>query len=83
MVAKYRGSERLLPGAALFLLGIYSACTTHSANPLAFSQFKPDLTNLPELNLWATIAFAFAGFELCSTMGHEIKDPQRNLRSSI
>ena len=77
------GASAYLPGAALVLLGIYSACTTHSANPLTLSQLKPDLTNLPELNLWATIAFAFAGLELSSTMGHEIKDPQRNLRRSI
>lgn len=35
------------------------------------------------LNLWATIAFAFAGLELSSTMGSEIQDPRRNLRRSI
>src|ERR1700720_2729339 len=35
------------------------------------------------LNLWATIAFAFAGLELSSTMGHEIHNPRRNLPRSI
>jgi amino acid transporter len=35
------------------------------------------------LNLWATIAFAFAGLELSSTMGSEIKNPSRNLPRSI
>src|SRR3979411_1535075 len=35
------------------------------------------------LNLWATIAFAFAGLDLSSTMGHEIPKPRRNLPRSI
>jgi signal transduction histidine kinase len=35
------------------------------------------------LNLWATIAFAFAGLELSSTMGNEIQNPRRNLPRSI
>jgi amino acid transporter len=35
------------------------------------------------LNLWATIAFAVAGLELSSTMGHEIQNPRRNLPRSI
>jgi amino acid transporter len=47
------------------------------------SQLTPDLTNLSMLNLWATIAFAFAGLELSSTMGSEIRDPSRTLPRSI
>ena len=35
----------------------------------------PDLGDLSELNLWASIAFAFAGLELCAVMGGEVKDP--------
>jgi amino acid transporter len=35
------------------------------------------------LNLWATIAFAFAGLELSSTMASEIKDAPRTLPRSI
>jgi amino acid transporter len=72
-----------LPGALLIALGIYAAFTRAPANPLTLSQLKPNLTNLPELNLWATIAFAFAGLELSSTMGHEIQNPRRNLPRSI
>ena len=52
------------------------------AHALTWSELKPDLTNLPMLNLWATIAFAFAGLELSSTMGSEIKNPSRNLPRS-
>jgi amino acid transporter len=72
-----------IPGLLLILLGFYAALTKTSANTLTFSQLKPDLTNLPALNLWATIAFAFAGLELSSTMGHEIHNPRRNLPRSI
>ena len=72
-----------LPGILLILLGLYAALTKAPANTLTLSQLKPDLTNLPLLNLWATIAFAFAGLELSSTMGHEIHNPRRTLPRSI
>jgi amino acid transporter len=72
-----------LPGILLILLGLHAALTKATANPFAFTQLKPDLTNLPQLNLWATIAFAFAGLELSSTMGNEIQNPRRNLPRSI
>jgi amino acid transporter len=77
------GVSVYLPGVLLIFLGLYAVLTKSPANTLTFSQLKPDLTNLPELNLWATIAFAFAGLELSSTMGHEIRDPRRNLPRSI
>ena len=44
---------------------------------------KPDLSNLPALNLLASIAFAFAGLELASTMADEVENPRRNLTRSI
>ena len=77
------GISVFLPGILLILLGLHAALTKSSANPFAFTQLKPDLTNLPQLNLWATIAFAFAGLELSSTMGNEIQNPRRNLPRSI
>jgi glutamate:GABA antiporter len=77
------GISIYIPGVILILLGFHAALTKAPANPIAFSQLKPDLTNLPLLNLWATIAFAFAGLELSSTMGHEIHNPRRNLPRSI
>ena len=77
------GISVFLPGILLVALGLYRVATGTPASSLAFSQLKPDLTNLPMLNLWATIAFAFAGLELSSTMGSEIKDPSRNLPRSI
>ena len=77
------GLSVYLPGILLVLLGLHGALTRPPANALSYSQLKPDLTNLPLLNLWATIAFAFAGLELSSTMGHEIQNPRRNLPRSI
>ena len=77
------GISIFLPGIFLVILGLYRVTTGTPASSLAWSQFRPDLTNLPMLNLWATIAFAFAGLELSSTMGSEIKDPSRNLPRSI
>ncbi len=58
-------------------------CDRPRCQLFAWSRLKPGLTDLPLLNLWATIAFAFAGLELSSTMGSEIKDPRRNLPRSI
>jgi amino acid transporter len=77
------GVSVFLPGILLILLGFHAFLTKGAANSLTFDQLKPDLTNLPQLNLWATIAFAFAGLELSSTMGNEIQDPRRNLPRSI
>ena len=77
------GLSVYLPGILLVLLGLHGALTGPPANAFSYSQLKPDLTNLPLLNLWATIAFAFAGLELSSTMGHEVQNPRRNLPRSI
>ena len=77
------GLSVYLPGILLVLLGLHGALTKPPANTFSYSQLKPDLTNLPLLNLWATIAFAFAGLELSSTMGHEVQNPRRNLPRSI
>ncbi len=72
-----------IPAIILMALGVYAMLTKSPANTLTWSQLKPDLANLPLLNLWATIAFAFAGLELSSTMGHEIHDARRNLPRSV
>jgi amino acid transporter len=77
------GVSIFLPGIFLVVLGLCRLAVGTPANVMSWSQLKPDLTNLPMLNLWATIAFAFAGLELSSTMGSEIKDPSRNLPRSI
>src|SRR5678816_177524 len=77
------GISVFLPGILLVLLGLHAFLTQPTANPFRWGQLRPDLTNLPQLNLWATIAFAFAGLELSATMGSGIRDPRRNLPRSI
>jgi glutamate:GABA antiporter len=77
------GLSVFLPGLLLVALGLYRVCTGAPANPIRLAELKPELGNLPMLNLWATVAFAYAGLELSSTMASEIKDPRRNLPRSI
>ena len=77
------GIAGYLPGAVLVVAGVLAFFTMSSANPFGASQLKPDFGNLPLLNLWATIAFAFAGLELASAMGQEIRAPERNLPRSV
>jgi len=77
------GVGTYIPGLILILLGIYGAMTVPPANELSMATLKPDLNNLPALNLLASIAFAFAGLELASTMADEVENPRRNLPRSI
>ena len=77
------GIGTYVPGVILILLGVYGAMTAPAANALTLATLKPDLNNLPALNLLASIAFAFAGLELASTMADEVENPRRNLPRSI
>jgi amino acid transporter len=77
------GAGVYLIGLILIVLGLYAVLNRPPANALTLSEFKPNLTNWPMLNLWGTIAFSFAGLELSSTMGQEIRSPRKNLPRSI
>ncbi len=77
------GVGTYIPGLILIFLGIYGMMTMPPANELSAATLTPDLNNLPALNLLASIAFAFAGLELSSTMGEEVENPRRNLPRSI
>ena len=77
------GVGTYIPGLILIFLGVYGVMTAPPANELSLATLKPDLSNLPALNLLASIAFAFAGLELVSTMGDEVENPRRNLPRSI
>ncbi len=77
------GVGTYVPGLILILLGVYGAMTAPPANELSLATLKPDLNNFPALNLLASIAFAFAGLELASTMADEVENPRRNLPRSI
>ena len=77
------GIGTYVPGLMLIFVGIYAVFTRPAASAITAASLTPDITNLPALNLLATIAFAFAGLELSATMGDEIKNPRRNLPRSI
>src|SRR5438874_8650096 len=77
------GVGTYVPGLILILLGVYGAMTAPPANELSLATLKPDLNNFPALNLLASIAFAFAGLELASTMADEVENPRRSLPCSI
>src|SRR4051812_26385969 len=78
------GGGTYIPGVILILLGGYAALSGHaSANPITRQNITPDLGHLPGLNLWASIAFAFAGLELSSALGGEVRNPRRTLPRAI
>lgn len=72
-----------LPGALLIGFGLYAATQGPPANSFHLKDLIPDLGNFSEVNLWASIAFAFAGLELAAVMAGEVKDPVRTLPRSI
>lgn len=53
-----------------------------SATPFDATKILP-VWNGDNLNTWALLCFAMAGFELISLMGGEIKNPERNIPRSI
>jgi glutamate:GABA antiporter len=77
------GVATYVPGVILILLGIAAVVAHPSANVITRENIVPDVTNLSTLNLWASIAFAFAGLELSSTMGEETANPKRDLPRAI
>jgi amino acid transporter len=72
-----------LPGILLVAFGAYAAFTRPPATPLTAQTLIPDLGDWSSLNLWASIAFAFAGLELCAILGDEVHEPRRTLPRSI
>jgi amino acid transporter len=72
-----------IPGVVLIGFGVYAMLTRAPATPITMDTITPRFGDLSQLNLWASIAFAFAGLELCAVMGDEIKNPRRTLPLSI
>jgi amino acid transporter len=78
------GVGTYIPGVILILLGAWAVISGRPpANPITRENIVPDLGHLPGLNLWASIAFAFAGLELSSAMGGEVRNPRRTLPRAI
>jgi amino acid transporter len=78
------GIGTYIPGVVLIGLGAISLFSGRpSANPITPQNIVPDLGHMAGLNLWASIAFAFAGLELSSAMGGEVRNPRRTLPRAI
>ena len=72
-----------LPGAVLIGFGVHAMLTRASATAITLDTIRPHFGDMSQLNLWASIAFAYAGLELGAVMGDEIQNPRRTLPRSI
>jgi amino acid transporter len=79
----FGGMGTYFAGVLVVAVGIYAFTTRPSANPITWSNLAPNFNSLDTVNLWASIAFAFAGLELAATLGGEIKDPRRTLPRAV
>ncbi len=77
------GIAAAVPGLVLIGIALLVAIRQPPANSFAFEQLTPNLRNFAQVNLWASIAFAFSGIELSSTMADEVTDSRRNLPRSL
>jgi amino acid transporter len=72
-----------VPAVLLIGLGVHAALTRPAATAMSLHALIPNFGQFSELNLWASIAFAFAGLELCAVLGGEVRDPRRTLPRSV
>lgn len=72
-----------VPGVLVILAGLIAFFTRPAANAITAENILPTSTDYDSLNLWVSIAFAYAGLELSATMGDEVENPRRNLPLSI
>jgi amino acid transporter len=72
-----------LPAVMLIALGGVAVFHGSPATPITRASLTPNLSSLATLNLWATIAFAFAGLELSSSMGDEVQDAARTMPRAV
>lgn len=77
------GLGAYITGVILLIVGIYAMCTRPTANPITLHALVPNFGSLTEVNLWASIAFAFSGLELAASLGEEIHDAERALPRGI
>jgi len=78
------GLGTYLTGLLVIGVGVLLVALHHpSANPITARSLVPNFRSFDEVNLWASIAFAFAGLELAATMGDEIEQPRRTLPRAV
>ncbi len=72
-----------VPALLFVLFATWSLVAKGSATPITARSLLPERFDLPSINLFATMTFAFAGLELAPTLGGEIHDPARTLRRGV
>jgi amino acid transporter len=72
-----------LPALIFVLLAAWSLVAHGSATSFSARALLPAKLDLPSINLFATLTFAFAGLELAPTLGGEIHDPAPTLRRGV
>jgi glutamate:GABA antiporter len=72
-----------LPALIFVLLAVWFLVTHGSATPFTARGLVPARFDLPSINLFATMTFAFAGLELAPTLGDEIHDAAPTLRRGV
>ena len=70
------------PALVLILMGASAYYMFGSANPLSWKGLKPE-GSFSTLNYWSQMCFAFAGLELASIMGGEIREPRRTIPRGV
>lgn len=78
----FGGVGSYITGAILIAVGAHAMLTMPPANDFS-GHLVPSFSDFGTLNLWSSIAFAYAGLELSSAMGGEIKDASRALPRSV
>ena len=72
-----------LPALIFVLLALWSLVARGSATAWSVRALVPARFDLPSINLFATMTFAFAGLELAPTLGDEIHDAAATLRRGV
>jgi amino acid transporter len=72
-----------IPAGIFVVLAVWSFAVYGSATPWHVADLVPHHLDLPSINLFATLTFAFAGLELAPTLGGEITDPAATLRRGV
>src|SRR5436309_774647 len=67
-----------LSSRVLILMGASAYYMFGSANPITARGLRPALSG-STLTFWAQMCFGFAGLELASIMGGEIRNPRKNI----
>jgi len=72
------GIATWIPGGIVIVLGALFLALRGPATPFAVSDLMPKVT-LDTVTFFSLICFAFAGFELITVMGGEVKNPETNI----